>query len=96
MARLIYGAWDTLRDTDVTWRVWAAEIAAALGCGAASGYIGDTVGGGYPEARLLVAATAFFSAVTVVCVVIDRVGHGTQLRRSRSDPDAALAQTPFT
>lgn len=72
-AAVACGVHETARGSSVPWRVWAAELVLAVMLGAAAACAGFLAVGGYPEARLLAAAGAFFALVLAVCAAVDRV-----------------------
>jgi hypothetical protein len=52
--------------------VWIAETAIAAGAGILAGCAGFAFTHGYPETRLLAAATVFFLVTIAICVIIGR------------------------
>ncbi|MEV0703400.1 hypothetical protein AB0I53_36555 [Saccharopolyspora sp. NPDC050389] len=72
-AAVACGVHEAARGSAMPWRAWAVELALAAVAGAAAACAGFLVTGGYPEARLLAAAGAFFILVIAVCAALDRV-----------------------
>ncbi|MFI0466739.1 hypothetical protein ACH347_21880 [Saccharopolyspora sp. 5N102] len=72
-AALVCGVHEAARGSAMSWRVRAVELVLAAAAGAAAACAGFLATGGYPEARLLAAAGAFFVVAIAVCAALDRV-----------------------
>jgi hypothetical protein len=71
-AAVACGVHESVRNSTVRWRALVVELVIAVVLGAAAAAAGFAVVGGYPEARLLAAAGAFFVLAIAVCALLDR------------------------
>ncbi|HEX8006625.1 MAG TPA: hypothetical protein VF482_09390 [Trebonia sp.] len=87
----VRGIGDTFARSPVNRAHWLTQMAITLAAGFAAGATASMLlRGGYPETRLLRAATAFFICATATCALID-------LRTSpRSPPEESTATPPAT